>query len=77
MERDLKKYIKEYDKNFSGGGNRGKFYFSDFRQIREMTGRGNGQDTIFRTIDLALRAGFMVGYKCAYREIRKKAKEED
>lgn len=73
MERDLKKYIKEYDKNFGGGGNRGKFYFSDFRQIREMTGRGNGQDIIFRTIDLALRAGFMVGYKCAYREIQKKA----
>lgn len=68
MNRDLNKYIAEYEHLFrKSKGNRGAFYASDINQIVEIS----KNDSVVATFK-ALRAGFMIGYRAAKAETRRK-----
>lgn len=80
MQRDLRKYIEEYKKLFSDR-NKGGIYPSDIMQLADIgeelnaqipAARGKyqviGADTLILAIDSALRAGMVMGYRCAKRE---------
>ena len=70
MERNVKKDIEEYRRRYYGtSSTNGKFNQNDFYQIVEIG--GSKLDIIFN----ALEAGFMVGYRLAKREDRKRAKQ--
>lgn len=58
MRRRIKNAAEQYDKKF-GKSKRGQFYLSDLYEIEEETGL-NPWDSI----SMALRAGFMIGYRC-------------
>lgn len=70
--RDLKKYIKEYETTIrkNHNSNTGAFYLQDYRQIMDMSG-----GDLWYLIDNSFRAAFMVGYKFAKREMRKKERK--
>lgn len=78
MKRDLIKDIAEYDRRFESGKSlKGIFYVSDIMQIYDDTpcfadGQGKSRKDIYTAISNALRAGFMVGYRCARREKNRK-----
>ncbi len=60
MVRSMQKYIEEYYERFGKKKTTlGSIVISDITQIYDM-----GLDT-FRTISVAMEAGFMIGYKCA------------
>lgn len=73
MKRDLKKCIAEYDRKYTGGSD--KFYYSDIKQIKQIAEDRAAwisiEDTTYHAITSALKAGFMIGYRCAQRESRK------
>lgn len=67
--RDIRKTIEEYERMFpvrKDNHNKGAFYMSDFQQLWSIS------NTQYECTSNALMAGFMVGYKCAKREQRKK-----
>ena len=65
MTRDLRKDIAEYHRRFDNT-NTGNLYTNDFYQIREIS--ESTVDMVFN----ALEAGFMIGYRAAKRDSRKK-----
>lgn len=75
MRRDLRKYIDEYTRKYLDRENktyRGQFYGDDFYQILEITGRPEKNRDAYLVWN-ALRAGFMVGYKSAKNEARRRS----
>ncbi len=67
MERNVRKYINDYNKRFVLDGekknkNSTTFFRSDYIQIKEMS-----HDT-FSLIDNAVMFGFMVGYNAGKKE---------
>lgn len=67
MQRDLKRYVADYQQTFlKKNGRRGAFYMSDVEQIVEMS-----NDLVVAAY-CALQAGFMVGYRAAKAEARRK-----
>ena len=52
---------------------RGLFYASDLCQLRDMSLK-DGRVNIYDLMSNALSAGFMIGYRCAKREARKRNK---
>ena len=74
--RNIKKAIEDYKKQFwrkENSHNRGAFYYSDYRQIADLSTKGEILD-ISAAIDNALMAGFMIGYRTARRESRERRK---
>lgn len=69
MTRNLKKYLKEYEKIADGKSGKASFTLSDFDQIIEMSG---GYNQTYNVLYNALPIGFMIGYKCRKREEAKK-----
>ncbi len=70
MNRSVEKYCAEYEKIHEYETGKASFYVSDYNGIRNLWKKeGCG---IVNLIDIALRFGFMVGYKCAKREAYKK-----
>ena len=68
MKRDLRKSIEAYKKKFYPmQHNSGAFYYNDLKRIYELS---NGD--LWDAIVNALMAGFMIGYRYAKREQRKK-----
>ena len=69
MQRNLKKAVEDYNAKFgSMKNNKGAFFVNDYFQIREMSLENSEKDILLTAIDNALKAGFMIGYKCAKRE---------
>ena len=73
MKRNIKKAIVEYEQKFGNArGNKGAFYVFDVQAIRDGAQDLRGGDRDYQLVCDALRAGFMVGYKAAKREDRKR-----
>ena len=66
MTRDIKKAVYEYEKLTNGDS---KFYRSDVDQIFELT-INNGSMDVYRAVMIALKTGYVVGYRTAKRHIR-------
>lgn len=73
MQRDLRKYLADYMEHFEKK-NRGCFYTNDFYQIMEITADG-GEGGVYSLILNSLMAGFMIGYRKAKRDSRKRGKQ--
>lgn len=67
MERNIKQLINEYNQTYlNREDEKGAFYFSDFRQINELSKADSMNDEyLYNVIDFALKSGFMIGYKTA------------
>lgn len=83
MQRDIKKSCDEYDRKFTGipGSTKGAFYASDFIQIKDLVLEKMGESRnisafLYEAIDISLRAGFMIGYRCGRRENRRRPNVE-
>lgn len=60
MKRDLRKALKEYERQFGGNGSRGAFYMSDLDQILDITEFKRRLD-VPGTIHTALKIGYIIG----------------
>ena len=69
---------KEYDKvrKTKWRGAESAFYISDFTAILEIS-NATPHDKIYTIIATSLEAGFMIGYRKAKRDIKKKAVKEN
>ena len=68
MNRSIEKAIEEYKKVFCVDNcKRGKFFVSDYMQIKELS---NGD--YWQSVYNATMAGFMIGYRTAKRECKGK-----
>ena len=71
MSRDLSKAIAEYQQRYlRTNSTEGAFYGDDIQQIKELA--GTGKDAVYDAAFYALMAGFMIGYRKAQRDSRKK-----
>ena len=70
MARSIRKAVADYDKA-TRKGRYGAFYCSDFEEIKELATQ-NGGISFFEAVDIALKAGFMIGYRTAKRHDRQK-----
>ena len=66
---NIKAECEQYDKQF-GSQNKDAFYVSDFVQVKNilLDKIGNSRSInliLYETIDTALKAGFMIGYKAS------------
>ena len=73
MKRDMRKAIDSYTTTFTSK-NKEKFYGTDIPQLFSLS-ETNGHVDTWKLTANALRAGFMIGYQAALREMRKKAKK--
>lgn len=71
MRKRIKNAAEEYDKRF-GESERGQFYLSDYYEIQEETKLES-----WDSISMALKAGFMIGYRCKAIEEFNSLKEKD
>ena len=77
MQRDLKRACADYDSmTKKGKSNKGAFYVSDFVQIKDIITEKLGEkysisDLLYEAMDVSLRVGFMIGYRCGQRSTRK------
>jgi hypothetical protein len=82
MNHRVENAVKEYDKRFSSfdenglyrrsstrNGNKAAFYIHDLEDVAKM-----GKGIVFEAIEIALKAGFVIGYRCRQME-EKKAKK--
>lgn len=73
MKNRIPKAVQDYQKRFYGAdNNEGAFYDSDFLEILEISGGGTDINTLYKAISNALEAGFMIGYRKAQRDYRKR-----
>lgn len=72
MARNIKKSIETYNKKYLNSKNnptgKGLFAISDYAQIKETAEENNGD--IYDIIDAALKAGFIVGYNQAKKDLK-------
>ena len=66
MERNVARYLAEYERICAETPNKGSFYYSDLKQLYEL---GTG---LWDIMNNSLSFGFMVGYRCAKNEAKKK-----
>ena len=64
--RDIKKDIQDYKEQFFTRSDKGQFYVSDFEQVNELS-----DGTTFDLVANGMMAGFMIGYRCAKREMKR------
>lgn len=67
--------IAEYEKKYKGSSE-GSFTAHDLAEIRELSGDGADIETLYKAIEKALEAGFMIGYRKAMRDARKAQRGE-
>jgi len=75
MKNRIPKAVQDYQKRFYGAGhNEGAFYGSDFYEVKEAAEKigGGAATTLYEAIGTALEAGFMIGYRKAQRDCRKR-----
>ncbi len=73
MKRDMRKAIADYKKRYGGKTNaEGAFFCDDIAQIAEISG---GVDKTYNLIENSLLAGFMIGYRKAQRDYRKRNRQ--
>lgn len=75
--RDLRKAVDEYRRRFLRGNRDGLFYSSDFEQILDMCEGYSCKgwvtmSSLFDAMQYGLEAGFMIGYRKAVRDGRKR-----
>lgn len=69
MQRDLQKAINEYKrKYYERKDSKGAFYAGDINQIMELSEAETTKETLYKAIENALYAGYMIGYRTAKRE---------
>ena len=69
MPRDLQKTINEYKrKYYERKDSKGAFYAGDINQIMELSEAETTKETLYKAIENALYAGYMIGYRTAKRE---------
>ena len=74
MQRDMSKAIADYKKSYGKkAGNEGAFFPNDVEQIREIS--VGGVDREYNLVVNSLRAGFMIGYRKAQRDYRKRNRQ--
>lgn len=67
--------VAEYNRKFTNNKyGKGAFIVSDFYEIKELAEKSGGGycNTLYTAIDLAIKAGFMIGYRSAKREAKKR-----
>lgn len=73
MKRNMRKAIADYKKRYGGKTNaEGAFFCVDIAQIAEISG---GVDKTYNLIENSLFAGFMIGYRKAQRDYRKRNRQ--
>lgn len=81
MQRDISKLLEDYQRKYidtpSKPGNKGKFYFTDFEQICEISNIKLPMPEPFSSMVLsaivnAMQAGYMIGYRTAQRDAKRK-----
>ena len=74
MRGRIQKAAEEYNKKFFIGDNfkknNGAFYINDLQELLEMVDQNRTITSIYKALDTALLAGFMIGYKKAKRDMR-------
>lgn len=69
MKRDLQKAIEEYKaKYYHRTDSKGAFYAGDINQIMELSETDSIKETLYKAIENAMYAGYMIGYRTAKRE---------
>lgn len=70
--------IKEYDKRGFGteGNRKGAFYHTDFHAVKALSTDENGTIQLYTTMVNAMKGAFILGYRAAKREERKKRKQK-
>lgn len=77
MKRNLQKALHDYKTKYctpENTRNEAAFFVEDINQIREISKRPDGTTCIYSAIGHALEAGFMVGYRKAVRDAKKRQK---
>lgn len=77
MKRNLQKAVQDYKAKYytqRNTHNEGAFYACDIDQIAHLATRADGTICVFTAIGHALEAGFMVGYRKAVRDAKKRQK---
>ena len=77
MKNRISKAAEDYKKLYYGRkNNEGAFYYSDIQEVKEIAEKKEGYNaTLYEIIETALEAGFMIGYRKAQRDAKRKAKE--
>ena len=80
MNGRVLKAVEDYKKNYYGKqGNVGALYTSDYREVRDAAEERGGtshEDVLCESIFIALEAGFMLGYRKAQRDYKKRGGAE-
>lgn len=79
MERNVVKYVEEYESKYlNDGTNKAQFYVHDFTEVFKMAeakiNQKTGGEFWFWVATYAMELGFMIGYKFAKNESRRKKK---
>lgn len=75
MKNRIEKAAQDYKRKYYGkAGNEGAFYVSDFYEVKEAAEKSGGDPAgiLCTAIETALQAGFMIGYRKAQQDYRKK-----
>lgn len=77
MKNRIAKAAADYKKLYHGRkDNEGAFYASDMHEVKEIAEMKEGYSNIlYEAIETALEAGFMIGYRKALRDAKRKEKE--
>ena len=74
MARNIKEECREYDKRFSGDND--ELFASDYIQVKDIVIEAMGDSRsinlfLYTATDMALKAGFMIGYRAGLRDSKK------
>ena len=73
MKKRIEKAVQDYRAKYYGKRNTGgSFYTSDFYEVLELSGGFHNVADIYKAIENSLEAGFMIGYRKAQRDHRKR-----
>ena len=76
MKNRIEKAAQDYKTQYYGKhSNEGAFYASDFYEVKEAAekiGGGGAATTLYEAIGTALEAGFMIGYRKAQQDYKKR-----
>lgn len=73
MKERIKKAIAEYDRRYSNlNTTEAAFYAADFVQLFEISAAQDPRNFHYKLADNALKAGFVIGYRKAQADQRKK-----
>lgn len=71
IKRSIAKAVGDYE-NLTGKND--TFYFGDIKQVEDLATDPSGSIDLHRAVQLALEAGYMIGYRTAKRHQRKRGK---